>query len=87
MVSKRARFARFAAALESAGGGVPRIALTAKQAKQFIFPNGMILRFDLVLGQYSPQQGPHINLQVSAGRNHHIYLERDARVSSARGPR
>ena len=48
--------------------------LTAKRARQFIFPNGMILRFDLAPGQYSPRQGPHINLEMPNGINYHIYL-------------
>jgi filamentous hemagglutinin len=48
---------------------------TAKGATQFIFPKGMILRFDLAPGQYSPQQGPHINLHLPDGQNQHIYLK------------
>lgn len=47
--------------------------LTPKQAKQFMFPNGIILRFDLAPGQYCPRQGPHINLHLPNGRNRHIY--------------
>jgi hypothetical protein len=47
---------------------------TPKRASQFIFPNGMILRFDLAPGQYSPKQGPHINLHLPDSRNRHIYL-------------
>ena len=55
---------------------------TAKGARQFIFPNGMILRFDLTPGQYSPRQGPHINLHLPDGRNEHIYLRRLAAFGS-----
>jgi hypothetical protein len=74
MVSAYARFVGIVVRLERAGGGAPRIVPTAKGATQFIFPNGMILRFDLIPGQYSPSQGPHINLHFPDGRNRHIYL-------------
>jgi RHS repeat-associated protein len=53
--------------LESIGGGTPRFVPTPKGATQFIFPNGTILRFDIAPGQYSPNQGPHINLQNAPG--------------------
>jgi filamentous hemagglutinin len=74
MQSREVRFADIAARLESLGGGRPRMILTPKLARQFIFPNGMILRFDLVSGQYSRRQGPHLNLHLPSGRNRHIYL-------------
>ena len=45
----------------------------AKGATQFIFPNGMKLRFDLYRGQFIGNQGPHINLEYG-GRNIHIPL-------------
>jgi filamentous hemagglutinin len=48
---------------------------TPKRARQFIFPNGMILRFDLEPGQFGPRQGPRINLEMPGGLNHHIYLQ------------
>jgi len=63
-----------ASRLQRIGGGVPRMVLTPKMARQFIFPNGMILRFDLAPGQYSPRQQPHINLEMPTGANFHIYL-------------
>ena len=59
--------------LVSLGGGQPRLVPTPKGATQFIFPNGMILRFDSSPGQYSIKQGPHINLEGPWG-NRHIYL-------------
>ncbi|WP_262530871.1 hemagglutinin repeat-containing protein [Agrobacterium tumefaciens] len=59
--------------LEVLGGGVPRLVVTPKGATQFIFPNGMILRFDLAPGQYLRGQGPHINLEGPWG-NEHINL-------------
>jgi hypothetical protein len=74
MISSRVRFAAIIADLERAGGGVPHIVLTPKLATQFIFPNGMILRFDLAPGQFAARQGPHINLETPNGINHHIYL-------------
>ena len=49
--------------LEQLGGGIPRFVPTPKGAPQFIFPNGMILRFDLRSGQFLTRQGPHINLK------------------------
>ncbi|MGC1779742.1 MAG: RHS repeat-associated core domain-containing protein [Xanthobacteraceae bacterium] len=61
--------------LEALGGGTPTLVPTPKGATQFIFPNGMILRFDLAPGQYSPAQGPHINLQPPGGGNIHIPLQ------------
>jgi filamentous hemagglutinin len=74
MLSQWVDFAAIVAELERAGGGIPRIVLTPKLARQFIFPNGMILRFDLAPGQFNPQQGPHINLETPTGANYHIYL-------------
>lgn len=67
-------FAQIARQLENIGGGVPRIVLTPKLAPQFIFPNGIIIRFDLTPGQYGARQGPHINLELPDGENRHIYL-------------
>ncbi len=43
--------------LEALGGGVPMLVPTPKGATQFIFPNGMILRFDLAPGQYLSRTG------------------------------
>jgi RHS repeat-associated protein len=61
--------------LESIGGGTPRFVPTPKGATQFIFPNGTILRFDIAPGQYSPDQGPHINLQnVPGSSNPNIHI-------------
>ena len=74
MNARPLRFFALVAALEHLGGGAPRYRLTPQNARQFIFPNGMILRFDLALGQYAPQQGPHINLEMADGRNYHLYL-------------
>ena len=74
MISGLFRLADIAAELEAIGGGIPRAVLTPQRARQFIFPNGMILRFDLAPGQYSPRQQPHINLEMPTGANYHIYL-------------
>ena len=66
-----------ASQLEELGGGVPISVPTSKGAPQFIFPNGMVLRFDLQPGQYLPGQGPHMNLQFVPGwpnQNIHIPL-------------
>jgi hypothetical protein len=60
--------------LEELGGGTPRFVPTGKGAPQFIFPNGMVLRFDLAPGQYLNNQGPHINLEVPGQGNLHINL-------------
>lgn len=40
-----------------------KVMQTKKGAMQFIFDNGLILRFDLKPGQYLPGQGPHINVE------------------------
>jgi hypothetical protein len=61
--------------LEALGGGAPRVIMSPKGASQFIFPNGMILRFDLLPGQYLPGQVPHINLEYG-DVNLHIELRR-----------
>jgi len=74
MQSRTVWFADLAARLENLGGGRPRMILTPKLARQFIFPNGIILRFDLEPGQYSSLQQPHINLEMPTGTNYHIYL-------------
>jgi hypothetical protein len=63
--------------LEDLGGGPPRQVNSPKGATQFIFPNGMVLRFDLEPGQYLQNQDPHINLQNAPGAstpNEHIEL-------------
>ena len=60
--------------LEALGGGMPRLVPTKKGATQFIFPNGMILRFDLQPGQYLDGQVPHINLEFG-GTNLHVPLK------------
>jgi RHS repeat-associated protein len=61
--------------LERLGGGVPKFVPTPKGAAQFIFPNGMVLRFDLLPGQYLSRQGPHINLQnVPGSSNPNIHI-------------
>jgi hypothetical protein len=62
--------------LERLGGGAPtRIMTTPKGASQFIFPNGMIVRFDLKAGQFSVKQGPHINLEkVPGASNPNIHV-------------
>jgi uncharacterized protein RhaS with RHS repeats len=59
--------------LEALGGGIPKLVPTSKEATQFIFPNGMVLRFDFAPGQYLSGQGPHINLE-GGGENIHIPL-------------
>jgi RHS repeat-associated protein len=64
-----------AAALEQLGGGVPICRLTPKGAPLFISPNGMVMHFDLLPGQYLPGQGPHINLIPADGPNIHINLQ------------
>jgi RHS repeat-associated protein len=65
--------ADFASDLESLGGGPPRLQPTSKGASQFIFPNGMVLQFDLAPEQYG-RQGPHINLEYPGIGNSHIPL-------------
>ena len=60
--------------LEDLGGGPPRLLRTKKGATRFIFPNGMILRFDLLPGQYLDGQVPHINLEFG-GMNLHIEVK------------
>jgi filamentous hemagglutinin len=62
--------------LEALGGGIPRSIQTPRGARQFIFPNGLILRFDLEPGQYNPRYGPHINMEgaPNAPSNLHIKL-------------
>ena len=61
--------------LESLGGGIPRSVPTPRGATQFIFPNGMIHRFDISPGQYNSKYGPHINLEGPWG-NEHVPLSR-----------
>uniref|UniRef100_UPI00056C6F60 RHS repeat domain-containing protein n=1 Tax=Allorhizobium undicola TaxID=78527 RepID=UPI00056C6F60 len=46
---------------EVAGGY--RMVKTPKGAFQFIFDNGLIVRFDLMPGQFLKGQGPHINVE------------------------
>ena len=53
----------FAERLEFFGGGKPVQKNSPENAVQFIFPNGMVVRFDLLPGQYKEGQGPHINIQ------------------------
>ena len=45
-----------------------------KGARQFVFPNGLIVRFDLNPGQYLRGQAPHINVEFG-GINYHIELK------------
>jgi hypothetical protein len=54
--------------LVSLGGGLPRLLPTARGARQFIFPNGVVLRFDLLPGQYLRGQVPHINIDLPGAR-------------------
>jgi hypothetical protein len=65
------RTADIASDLEDLGGGQPVLRPSPSGAAQFIFPNGMILRFDIMPGQYKPYQSPHINLEMG-GKNYHI---------------
>ena len=74
MIGGVLQLAEIVSDLESLGEGIPRVVPTPKGAAQFIFPNGMILRFDLARGQYNPRQQPHINLEMPSGDNYHIYL-------------
>ncbi|MGH7087602.1 MAG: RHS repeat-associated core domain-containing protein, partial [Stellaceae bacterium] len=69
------QLADIAGDLEALGGGVPVVTMTPKGAPLFIFPNGMVMHFDLYPGQYLPGQGPHINLVPFGGPNYHIYLK------------
>jgi len=62
-----ARVRRITRLLEAAGGGIPRFVPTRRGARQFIFPNGGIIRFDIEPGQYARAQGPHINLERFPG--------------------
>ncbi|EIM29104.1 hemagglutinin repeat-containing protein [Microvirga lotononidis] len=62
--------------LEALGGGKPIQRNTPKGAVQFIFPNGMVVRFDLQPGQYLQGQVPHINIEwPGTGINEHIDLK------------
>jgi hypothetical protein len=75
VVVHNAKLCDIAKRLEDLGGGVGRFVPSPKGAPQFIFPNGMVLRFDLKPGQFLSRQTPHINLQNvpgSANRNIHI---------------
>ena len=60
----RGNLETLAAALEDFLGGVPRFVPTARGARQWIGPNGNIVRFDLEPGQYG-QEGPPINLETA----------------------
>lgn len=74
----RVRMARIAQLFEAAGGGTPRSVPTRRGARQFIFPNGAVVRFDIEFGQYGRAQGPHINLERFPGSpssNLHIGLQ------------
>ena len=68
-----------ASRLEAAGGGAPRFQPTPKGAAQFLFPNGMKLRFDLYPGQYGdrpPNDGPHINFEAPWSPAHiNVHIE------------
>jgi RHS repeat-associated protein len=77
---QEADFLKIINELEGLGGGIGRSVPTPKGAPQFIYPNGMILRFDLKSGQYLSGQGPHINLEKAPGApvsNMHIPLQPD----------
>jgi RHS repeat-associated protein len=59
---------------EVAGGY--KMIKTPKGATQFIFENGLILRFDLMPGQFLRGQGPHINVEnQSIDSNVHIPIK------------
>lgn len=61
---------------EIAGGGVPRIMRTKKNAVQFIFPNGLVMRFDIFKEQLVGNQVPHINLEFpGTDINEHVELK------------
>ena len=61
--------------LEFFGGGSPIQNNTPKGATQFIFPNGMVVRFDLTPEQHLGE-GPHINIQWPAWDiNEHVPIE------------
>ncbi len=76
----RARFEALAAALEDLLGGVPRLAPTPRGAKQWIGPNGNLVRFDIEPGQYGAE-GPHINLETAGLRRHSsAYFNRHIRL-------
>ncbi|MBW8782578.1 MAG: hypothetical protein JF599_11920 [Verrucomicrobia bacterium] len=65
---------KLASQLEKLGGGIPRFVPTPKGAPQFIFPNGMVLRFDLKPGQFLKGQGPHINLEIPGNTPPNIHI-------------
>jgi len=46
--------------LEAWGGGRPIVELTPKGARQFRFPSGYVLRFDIIYGN----NGAHINFEI-----------------------
>ena len=61
---RQADFEEIAKALEQFLGGVPRLVPTARGARQWIGPNGNVVRFDIEPGQYG-REGPHINLETA----------------------
>lgn len=74
------QFDRVVLALEEFLGGTPRFAPTRRGAKQWIGPNGNVVRFDLEPGQYG-REGAHINLETAglprsdpAYANQHVRL-------------
>jgi hypothetical protein len=76
----RARFEALAAALEDFLGGVPRLAPTPRGAKQWIGPNGNLVRFDIEPGQHGAE-GPHINLETAGLHRHSsAYFNRHIRL-------
>jgi hypothetical protein len=68
------RVADLASDLIDLGGGMPTLKRTSKGVTQFIFPNGMVLRFDLEPGQYKRGQALHINIEFPGRPKEHIDL-------------
>jgi len=76
----RARFESIAKALEQLLGGVPRFVPTARGARQWIGPNGNVIRFDIEPGQYG-REGPHINLETAnCPRSSSAYINQHVRL-------
>jgi hypothetical protein len=77
---QRAVLERLVTALQEFLGGVPRFVATRRGAKQWIGPNGNVVRFDIEPGQYG-REGPHINLETAQlARSSPDYINRHVRL-------
>ena len=77
---RQARFESIAQALEQFLGGAPRFVPTSRGARQWIGPNGNVVRFDIGPGQYG-REGPHINLETAnCPKTSPAYINRHVRL-------